>query len=99
MEEFILLLILGFILLILLFSFRHQWVIISNTSSSSTPLPQNTDTTVIVKKQKTIIPIQNEAEPLPPCINNKYCCSTSTFGCCADNVTAKSDSIGINCIF
>ena len=92
MDEFILLLILGFIILIFLLSFRNQWVIVSNSSPSS-----QLSSSISSNKQNVPIPTHsNNAEPSPPCIN-KFCCSKSTFGCCNDNVSTKFDSIGTNC--
>lgn len=90
MEEYLLLIILGFLILILLLTFRHKWIIIDDTMAFN---PNEN-----IKKQPIIIPHQNEAEPTPPCINKNFCCSKSTFGCCNDNIRSKGDSIGINCI-
>jgi len=93
MDELILLLILGFIILIFLLSFRNQWVIVANSYPSS-----QLSSSISSNKQNVPIPTDsNNAEPSPPCIN-KLCCSKTTFGCCSDNISTKFDSIGTNCL-
>jgi hypothetical protein len=102
MDELLLLLILGFIILLFLLSFRSQWVFISNYSPSSTSQSSTSQSSTSQSSQLSSIvdtTTQNDnIEPSPPCINTLHSwCAKSTFGCCNDNITAKGDSIGINC--
>ena len=97
MDELLLLLILGFIILLFLLSFRSQWVFISNYSPSSTSQSSTSQSSQLSSIVDTTTQNDN-IEPSPPCINTLHsCCAKSTFGCCNDNITAKGDSIGINC--